>query len=49
MQESVLPGEIKQIDIMMNNYHEITRVAENLGQLDFTIEEKYILIREAVR
>ena len=38
-----------QIDKMMTNYDQITRVAENLGSLDAAIADKYSLIREAVR
>lgn len=49
MQEAVTPDEIDQIDKMMANYDQITRVAENLGSLDALIAEKYSLIREAVR
>jgi hypothetical protein len=49
MQEAVTPDEIDQIDKMMANYDQITRVSENLGSLDATIAEKHFLIREAVR
>jgi hypothetical protein len=49
MQEAVTPDEIDQIDKMMANYDQITRVSENLGSLDALIAEKYSLIREAVR
>jgi len=49
MQEAVTPAEVDQIDLMMANYDQITRVAENLGCLDATIAEKYSLIRDAVR
>ncbi len=49
MQETTLPSEVDQISVMMNNYDQILRVAQNLGCLDAQIEEKYSLIKEAVR
>ncbi len=49
MQETTLPSEVDQISKLMTNYDQILRVAQNLGCLDASIEEKYTLIKESVK
>ena len=49
MQETTLPSEVDQITPLMRNYDQIVRVGQNLGCLDKMIEDKYTMIKEAVR
>ena len=49
MQEATLPSEVDQITPMMKNYDQIVRVGQNLGCLDKMIEDKYGMIKDAVR
>jgi hypothetical protein len=49
MQETTLPSEVDQITPLMKNYDQIVKVGQNLGCLDKMIEDKYTMIKEAVR
>jgi 4-hydroxy-3-methylbut-2-en-1-yl diphosphate synthase IspG/GcpE len=49
MQETTLPSDVDQITPLMTNYDQLVRVGQNIGCLDSMIEEKYTLIRDAVR